>query len=314
MREYKIVKVGQSADLHKSICVAIANIRVEEKNVHDAFLEKPNTSKDRLFKLNRLLRAVVDYNLKNKKPCQLLVFPEVSIPTVWKNRLITFSRKHQIGVIFGLEHETRKGKLVLNRICCALPYRTKQKKRTCLPVLRLKRYYSPHETYLLEGYRFKVPEKRRRASEAPPYHLFQWRGASFAVYNCYELANIQDRCIFKGKVDFIVCVEYNPDVNYFSNIVEAVSRDIHCYVVQVNDSYFGDSRIISPSKTDSMSVVKIKGGDNEAFVVATLDLKGLREFQRCEYTLQRESKNFKPTPPGLKKSDVMTRIKLGDGS
>ncbi len=113
-------------------------------------------------------------------------------------------------------------------------------------------------------------------------------------------------------MDFIVCSEFNKDVNYFSNIVESAARDLHCYVIQVNDSQFGDSRVVSPSKTERMNPLRIKGGENTTFLTMRLDLKSLREHQRKGYGLQKDSKDFKPTPPGLKVEDVKERIQLGE--
>ncbi|MBA3755749.1 MAG: hypothetical protein H0X02_05750, partial [Nitrosomonas sp.] len=124
-----------------------------------------------------------------------------------------------------------------------------------------------------------VPE----ADSKSAYQLFQWRGASFAIYHCFELACLEDRAIFKAKVDFIVCSEFNSDVNYFSNIVESAARDLHCYVIQVNSAQFGDSRVVSPSKTEKLNPLRIKGGDNQTFLTMELPLQKLLSHQRKEY-------------------------------
>ena len=174
---------------------------------------------------------------------------------------------------------------------------------------RLKRIYSPEEVFELENNFLKIPPQNASAREA--YQLFRWRGASFAVYNCYELASIEDRALFKAKVDFIISTEFNRDVNYFSNIVEGAARDLHCYIIQVNDSQFGDSRIVSPSKTEKMNPLRIKGGENLTFLTMSLDLKGLRDHQRRDYGIQKESEAYKPTPPGFSREDLRTRIDLG---
>ena len=169
----------------------------------------------------------------------------------------------------------------------------------------MKRFYSPEEEFILVNEGLKVPAKKG------PYHLFRWRGASFAIYNCFELASIEDRSLFKGKVDFIVASEFNRDVNYFSNIVESATRDLHCYVVQVNDSCFGDSRVVSPSKSESMNPLRIKGGYNLTFLTMSLNLKALRTHQRKGYGLQKDSTEFKPTPPRFPLNELHTRIGLG---
>ncbi len=44
----------------------------------------------------------------------------------------------------------------------------------------------------------------------------------------------------------------------------------------------------------------------------SLNLKALRDHQRKDYGLQKDSQDFKPTPPGLNLEDVITRINLGN--
>ena len=174
----------------------------------------------------------------------------------------------------------------------------------------MKKHYSPEETFQLENSSLAVARSVSRSR----YQLFQWRGASFAVYNCYELASLEDRCIFKGMVDFIVCSEFNRDINYFSNIVESAARDLHCYVVQVNCAQYGDSRVVSPSPTEQLNPLRMKGGDNQTFLTMELPLDDLRKHQLKLYGVQKDSKFYKPTPPDFDRSDVKKRIKLGKKS
>ncbi len=197
--------------------------------------------------------------------------------------------------------------MAFNEVLAALPYKARNGHIACSPIRRLKRCYSPDERFVLENENLRVPRSNR-----DPYQLIRWRGVSFAIYNCYELTNIEDRSLFKGKVDFIVGTEFNKDVNYFSNIVESAARDLHCYVIQVNDSQFGDSRVVSPSKTEKMNPLRIKGGDNLTFLTMSLNLKALRIHQRKGYGLQKKSEDYKPTPPGFKIEDVQFRIRLGN--
>ncbi|MDF0377520.1 hypothetical protein [Methylophilus sp. YYY-1] len=303
--KFDTVKVGfESPDLHKKIQIALANIPVWISNIESSYLEKPNHTKERLKPISELLNSVSRWHGSNGEKIDLLIFPEVSIPHAWESMIVAWARKHHIGVICGLEHNVVAG-IAYNDILAALPFKTTSKHWACVPIRRTKRIYSPNETFVLENEGLQVPSTKDK------YHLFQWRGASFAIYNCYELASIEDRTIFKGKVDFIVGSEYNRDVSYFSNIVESVSRDLHCFVVQVNGSQYGDSRVVSPSSSEKMNPLGIKGGDNLTFLTMSLNLKSLRNHQRKGYGLQKDSDDFKPTPPGLDIKDVKARINLG---
>jgi len=312
MSQYDIVTIGRAQpDLHDKIRIAVGHIRVLPHHIESSYLGATVITRKSLKQFNQLLNDLVRCSYKNEMHVDLLVLPEVSIPHTWVPMIVAWARNHQIGVICGLEHRIGRENCALNEVLAALPYRTTNNVKACAPFRRLKRIYSPEEVFVLTNNHLHVPEHRREVYAKPKYHLFQWRGASFAAYNCYELASLDERTLFKGKVDFIVCSEFNPDVNYFSNIVESAARDLHCYVIQANDSKYGDSRVVSPSKTEKMNPLRIKGGDNETFLTMELNLKALRDHQRKAYGLQKESEEFKPTPPGLKLEDVRARIKLG---
>ena len=306
MAKFDVIKVGLSKpDLHEQIQVALANIPVRDGNVEDSYLGNPDLSRKRLKPVANLLNEVSKWRSASGGKIDLLVFPEVSIPYAWESMLVAWARKHRIGVVCGLEHRVSGG-IAYNEVLAALPYKAGNHHWACMPVRRVKRIYSPEETFVLTNEGLTVPKAKNK------YQLLQWRGASFAIYNCYELASIEDRSMFKGKVDFIVGTEFNRDVHYFSNIVESAARDLHCYVIQVNGSQFGDSRVVSPSKSEKMNPLRIKGGDNLTFLTMKLDLKALRDHQRKGYGLQKESTDFKPTPPGLEMADVKARISLGE--
>ena len=98
------------------------------------------------------------------------------------------------------------------------------------------------------------------------------------------------------------------DVNYFSNITESVARDIHSYIIQVNNSKYGDSRITRPSETFKKYIVKIKGGKNILAIIDSIDVKKLRDFQKLDYSLQKMDKSFKPTPPNFSMSESRKKV------
>lgn len=306
MLSYEEIDVGcDTADLHDNIQIALANVPVEPRNVEASYLGTPVLSRARLKPFTNLLNEIAVYRNKQKRKIDLVIFPEVSIPHAWESMLVTWARRHRIGVVCGLEHKVDLRGQALNEVLAALPYVSPTGHWSCVPVRRLKRFYSPEEEFILTNEGLTMPKAKN------PYHLFRWRGASFAIYNCFELTSIEDRALFKGHVDFIVATEFNRDTNYFSNIVESAARDLHCYVVQVNDSAFGDSRVISPSPSVSMNPLRIKGGENLTFLAMSLDLKELRVHQRKGYGLQKESKLFKPTPPLFPLDGLRKRASYG---
>ena len=303
------IEIGlRRPDLHKIIRMAIANIPVLEKNIYASCREKPILTRSRMRLLSKLLNDI-SKNRSRKNKVDLVIFPEISVPYDWEPMIVAWARKHNIGVICGLEHRVNRKKVALNEVLSVFPYKNGKNYTVAMTFRRLKRIYSPEEKNELKKLGLKIPRQNKNARD--PYQLIRWRGASFATYNCYELANIEDRCIFKGKTDFIVAIECNSDVNYFSSIVEATARDLNCFVIQVNNPKYGDSRIVQPSKTETMNPLRIKGGKNTTFLTMDLDLKALRAHQFKELSRPGSSFIFKPIPPGFNRADLMTRINYG---
>lgn len=286
--------------------IAIANIKVQKENMFRSLQNNSNVDKTRRKTIFKML------NDADKHNADLIVFPEVCIPYSWIRLLSERSHKRQLGIVSGLEHWVNKHKIVFNFLATILPFRINHY-NTSLIRLRLKNHYSHSEIQLIEGYRLKTPNKSKIQFK-PTYDLFHWRQTYFSVYNCFELADIYHRSLFKSKVDFIVASEYNRDTSYFSDIAGAWVRDIHSYFVQVNSSDFGDSRILQPSKSYEKDIVQIKGGINSVTIIDKLKIKALRDFQYKEYHLQKSDidnglTTLKPTPPDFDRDNVEIRIK-----
>jgi len=281
------VKIGDSTDSEsKSFRVGIANIKVLLDDIKQSYKNplKTNLSYER----QAILFDLINEGLK-KPACDILIFPEVSIPFSWFPFFVEQARKKQIGMVFGLEHIIVQNN-ILNFVATILPSRTDKKYKFCLVSLRLKNHFSPAEEKDFARLRYEIPNSDKF------YEIFDWKKATFSVFNCFELTNIKHRSILRTKIELLIAVEWNRDVNYFSNIIESASRDLNCYVVQVNTSDLGDSRITAPYSSKEMNIVRIKGGDNYVLVKAALDLEGLRKYLRKGINLDNR---FKPLPAGF---------------
>ena len=163
-------------------------------------------------------------------------------------------------------------------------------------------HFSPEEQRMVVNY-------SHFPREGKTLQMFYWHDVFFSVCCCFEIASISLRSAFKNYLDLFVAVECNKDINYFSNVMESLCRDIHCYCLQVNTSDYGDSRLIKPASFVKMNMMRIKGGCNEAILVEDVDIDGLRNFQRKQYELQRDEKDkFKTTPPGFDVSIVDAKL------
>jgi len=288
------IKVAESGKAAKLV-VAIANMRVDERDIEASYRgdKKPNVSQDRQDKLYCVLNAA------EKEHADMLVFPEVSIPHCWLPTMVAHSRRHQIALVFGLEHWVVDNR-AYNLIVTTLPFRTSVGHDACLVCIRTKNHYAPQEIVDLKRVRLLPVQP-----EPSTYHLISWRGIQFAPYNCFELADIGHRGLFRSELDVLVACVWNRDKPYYNNIMESAVRDLHCYVVEANTSAYGGSCILQPTKNEAMDMVRVKGGDNTCILTATLDIQKLREFQFHEYS--EVDTTFKPTPPGFNHESVIRR-------
>lgn len=276
--------------------IGIANMNVDKDIIEKTALNQVNLSSQRRKDLFRIINDAIS----NK--CDVLVLPELSVPYQWIDLLAAECKKNQIAIIAGLTYLVTNSKYALNIVVSLLPF-TENNYKSCIIIPRVKNHYAPKEKTLLRSYGYHVPEEVKSI-----YHLFHWRKSYFSVYNCFELASIEERCLMKSKVDFIVATELNSDTNYYSDIAGSWVRDIHSFFIQVNTSEYGDSRIMKPSKSVEKNMVVVKGGKNSTILVDDLDIEALRKFQLPGYAGQDAKGVFKNTPPRFNQKDVKTRI------
>ena len=87
----------------------------------------------------------------------------------------------------------------------------------------------------------------------------------------------------------------------FSSLIEAAAYDVHAYIIQCNNRKYGDTRIRMPAKRHfERDIVKIKGGEEDYFVIGKIDVKRLRQFQSFNVSPTEDFVLFKPVPAGFK--------------
>lgn len=276
--------------------IGIANMNVDKDIIEKTALNQVNLSSVRRKDLFRIINEAI----ANK--CDMLVLPELSVPYQWIDLLAAECKKNQIAIIAGLTYLVTNSKYALNIVVTILPF-TENNYNSCVIIPRVKNHYAPKEKTLLRSYGYHVPKEVKSI-----YYLFHWKKSYFSVYNCFELASIEERCLMKSKVDFIVATELNSDTNYYSDIAGSWVRDIHSFFIQVNTSEYGDSRIMKPSKSVEKNMVVVKGGKNSTILIDDLDIDSLRKFQLPGYAGQDAKGIFKNTPPRFNQKDVKTRI------
>jgi hypothetical protein len=242
----------------------------------------------RYFRINRLVNEI----LRHPKKPHYVLFPELSIPRTWFGRIAYKLAKNGISVIAGLEYEHHGKSFVSNQIWASLV--------TDVLGYRVSVIYrqEKEEAALHEERELWQQARLRLTPTSPPRKPVIRHGQlSFGLLVCSELTDMQHRLRFRGRVDALFVAEWNQDTNTFASLVEAAALDVHCYMVQVNNRAYGDSRIRAPAKEDyDRDVVRLKGGVTDYFVVGELNVPALREFQSQSRS---PDKPFKPVPSGF---------------
>ena len=287
-----LVKIGN--DKKDKLRLAIANVRLNHDNFKKVVIDRPNRSYQRYKNLSKIINEAIE------ERADMLIMPEAYLPFEWLAIVARTCAKNNLAVVTGIEH-MKVGTRIFNLTAVILPYEDLANKSAFIS-FHLKTHYAPAEKQEINGYRLEEVKGRH-------YELYQWHDCYFPVYCCYELTAIMERAIFQSYADFLIAIEWNKDIHYYSNILESLSRDLHCYCIQVNSSDYGDSRITKPSKTEEKDIVRTKGGVNSTILVDEIDIAKMRDFQLKEYPLQAYDKNFKPTPPGFQPEIVLKKIK-----
>ncbi len=277
--------------------ISIANTQVSIKNIESSMKGKPNLSNQRYKIFTKLLKE------SRIEGADLFVLPEFSVPYEFVPSLAKYSAKNQMAIIAGLEHWNVKN-IVYNFIVSIIPV-TINGIKDAVVLYRLKNHYAHVEELIIRGFGYNVPKPIPYR-----YDLINWRNLYFTSFYCFELADTYHRSIFRSKIDLLVASEWNKDTPYFSNIVEALSRDLHCYIAQVNTSQFGDSRLTQPTESARKDLMKLKGGKNDTILVEEMNIGLLREFQLKHFERIKADidDTFKPMPPDWDRKMVNKRI------
>ncbi len=256
--------------------IGVVSIPLESKSLFQAFAKRDYINNVE-FKLQ--INHVLNEALCNK--VNHLIFPELSIPPIWINDIISYGLRHKIQITFGLQYLFNQNNRIYNTIMSIYPFTVRGIYNFAHISLREKRYYPYSEKAFFEQNGFLYGEPKNFKQE-----IVHYRGGRFTNFLCYELTSIADRAILKNEVDVLFVPVLNKDTNYFSAIVDSTARDLFCYVSMANTSVYGDSRITGPFGTNEKDIVRLKGGKNVFCVVGEINLRELeskREITNKEH-------------------------------
>ena len=249
--------------LEDSYKAAVMSVKMPHETIADC---DRNAKYPQDYNFSDLRRSI---KVAKKYKAQVLVMPEFCIPNVDMIKVLDCCIKNEISLVGGLTHSF-VGNVATNYIMIY-----DHILKMCL--LKAKNYYPQEEKEILAMNGFKP-------NYIEPYYFKIDNGLiHYATMTCFDATNIKDRSFLCDKVDTVFMPVYNRDTSYFSSIVSSMARDLSCFVIQANNSEYGDSRITGPMDTIHKEIVQLKGGDNCFTVIGNLDYDGLEDRHLNEY-------------------------------
>ncbi|MBK0030953.1 hypothetical protein IBT47_01535 [Erwinia sp. S43] len=281
----------------KKRLIALTNYFTSDKQFDLALTGHPDESLERYERINKLINSI----LKGGVKADYIVFPECALPLRWAFNIAQKLAKQKISLIAGIEYYRHKLNERLIRNDCLLSLTTNWPGyNSNLLILQPKTFPSHSEKKQLKEKKLGLFTYKNNVTPGLP--IYKHGDFHFGSIICSDLTNPSIRVSFQGLVDCLFVLEWNPDVKTFSYLVEGTSHDTHSFVVQVNNRAYGDSRVRVPYRTEhKRDPVRVKGGISDTYVIAEIDYKPLRRFQK-RGVMTDNSSDFKPVPVGFKMS------------
>jgi len=291
-KKSKVLHIG--TDKKNKIVVALTNIRTDEEDWAAMACNKSNLSHTRYKRISELVNAT----LKLSPKPDYVLFPELSIPLRWVESIGERLSAAGISLIAGTEYRHFNNDELLSEALLIL-----SDNRLGYPAFvkiwqpKLEPAANEDET-LFSMYGKSWAFSTLAGKQKKPVYVHH--GVNFGVMICSELQNSKARIRFQGTVDALMILSWNKDLDTFSSLIESAALDVHAYTILVNNRKYGDSRVRSPAKESFMrDLARVKGGDNDFVIAATLDIDGLRSFQSRSKRWSKDGDKFKPLPEGF---------------
>lgn len=291
-RSRKYIRIG--TDRNK-ITVALTNLKTEDKDWAAMACNRPNMSRERYQRISELVNQAI----RLKPRPDYILFPELSIPLKWIDSLAARLSSMGISLIAGTEYRHFENGQLLSEACLVLtdnrlgyPATVKIWQPKLEPAVG-------EDNQLTAKFGKSWAFSKLQGKRGKPVYIHN--NLHFGVMVCSELQNSKARVRFQGEVDALMVLSWNQDLETFASLIESAALDIHAYTILVNNRKYGDSRVRSPAKESFMrDIARVRGGDNDFVIAATLDIEALRAFQSRAKRWPEIGDKFKPVPEGFK--------------
>lgn len=251
--------------------------------------KEPDTSREK-----RILKLIENI-IKSEEKIDYIILPELSIPRNLLLHLIYLLTKNNISLVTGIDYFHKDKDSVINQLVYSLCVKSKYgKKAICLFQDKLKPAQS-EEVDLNKVFNKKLDSLFIKKL------IINHSNFIFSGLICNDFLDIYNRANLRGKIDALFVIAWNKDTVTYDHLINSSANDIHAFIFLINNRKYGDTRLRAPYKDDyKRDVVRVKGGLIDYFVVAKVETKKLREFQKHHIS---PDDGFKPVPTGFEMAE-----------
>lgn len=245
--------------------------KIDDNEIIDTIVDNKKYENDVFFeKIKNAFREA------SKNEVDYLVAHECYLPASWVDLAAYFCEKYKISFICGLQYENCEN-TCKNKIC-VLQYVESSPYCNVIPIIREKNNYSPHEDINFVSNKKEVRNKKDKLN-----YIIHTDSVNYTTFLCYELTDLNQRAMYKDKVDCVFVPVMNRDTEYFENIINSYSRDIFAYIIQSNSAIYKGTAIYAPFNSDNKIIASGNGGVNNRLIVDEIKIKALREYKNTYY-------------------------------
>lgn len=245
--------------------------KIDDNEIIDTIVDNKKYENDVFFeKIKNAFREA------SKNEVDYLVAHECYLPASWVDLAAYFCEKYKISFICGLQYENCEN-TCKNKIC-VLQYVESSPYCNVIPIIREKNNYSPYEDI-----NFVLNKKEVRNKKDKLNYIIHTDSVNYTTFLCYELTDLNQRAMYKDKVDCVFVPVMNRDTEYFENTINSYSRDIFAYIIQSNSAIYKGTAIYAPFNSDNKIIASGNGGVNNRLIVDEIKINALREYKNTYY-------------------------------
>jgi predicted amidohydrolase len=229
---------------------------------------------------------------------QIILLPELAVPTGYLHPLEQMSRELGCLVISGVDYAVNHSeRFVNNRAVVLIPdsWAKNEKGARCRRIWVGKTYPAPLEEKRImdQGYRF-IKETTCYVFDADSW-------GRFGVTICYDLMDVERLTIYRNKLQHLFVLAYNRDNDSFYHISEAASRLLYCNVILCNTGFYGGTLAVAPYYAPyRRTVYRHDGQELVASQIVEVPVKELVQAQAGLLDGVDGERLFKNPPPGFR--------------